>query len=900
VQIARSRENAVMQGPMRWWDQPPDSRDNTVSMPRIDPAEFTDRESSAPPGPDSRWVVPERPAFGDPYALPAQPEETTRPAQPTGRRPSARSPEPEQRQTSRAVSEVDPAAPSDHGAGAQPDPEAAAARPDLEATGHLEPEAAAELEPEAAAALEPEAATEPEAEPGSAPEPEDGSSPEPADGSASEPADGSAPEPEDGSSPEHEVGSAPEPAAWITPEEAPAATTAAERAWAAATPETPAARPARSVPAFQSQRIVAAAAEPPWPDPQSGPASLASSVRSAVRPTPSQAATEPPSGAPPGPAGAADRPPAGSIADLRARLARLPAGHPASPYDDAGRPKPAPIRLRMLELGLPARPAGVASYAAGPGLDHDDESDELWPDSAGAAGSAASAAPGASETGRHPAAERDGANQPTPSQVSRADTAIRSWTAGGIATTSGTGTASRAGSAGGGETASSKDSADAPVAGASAGSGNATATENSPSTASIAGTANGAETGNSPSTSSTGATASGAGSAGGPLQAADGIASPPGAPATRDDSTKHQAAPRLAAGPGTDRQTDPTGTRDRPDGPATAPPPASSQNGHRDRSASADWQRPYDAPLDSERRSDGPAPLARPDLTTASWPAHDVSPRTGDHRNGNRADEFKDPTPSASARRQAQRSQPRPTDADRPAGRPPAAQRAGRPVVASRLSPEQREVVDRILTVCRAAEGRNAVGGYGNSGLTPAVMRIAAQLPFGGLAPGSEADTLKSADRLAAKLARLLARQPGRSADQVAASIGDVIRYAFTFEAATYTEGTVLVHRKLRTQGFELETRRNRWDSPEYKGVFTRWRDPAHGLPFEVQFHTGQSWAFVKRTHEDYVRITDPATSPGERARLRAQQATAAAVVQQPPGCNDIADLRPGAREQPR
>ncbi|MGB6454715.1 MAG: hypothetical protein WBH47_09525 [Streptosporangiaceae bacterium] len=214
----------------------------------------------------------------------------------------------------------------------------------------------------------------------------------------------------------------------------------------------------------------------------------------------------------------------------------------------------------------------------------------------------------------------------------------------------------------------------------------------------------------------------------------------------------------------------------------------------------------------------------------------------------------------------------------------------------SRLTAAQQELVDRILAACRAAEGRNAVGGYGSSGLTPAMLRIAAQLPFGGLAPGSEADTLKPADRFAAKLARLLARQPGMSAQQLAVSISDAIRYAFTFDTATYTEGTLLVHRKLKTQGFELEARRNGWDSPEYKGVFTRWRDPAHGLPFEVQFHTSQSWAVIKRTHEDYLRIINPATSPAERAQLRAQQAMAAETVQQPPGCTDIADFRAGAR----
>ena len=107
------------------------------------------------------------------------------------------------------------------------------------------------------------------------------------------------------------------------------------------------------------------------------------------------------------------------------------------------------------------------------------------------------------------------------------------------------------------------------------------------------------------------------------------------------------------------------------------------------------------------------------------------------------------------------------------------------------------------------------------------MRRIAAQLPQGGLASDSETDALKSAERLAAKLVRLIARHPGRSAEELAAGIGDGVRYAFTFGPDFYTEGTWLVHRKLKAQGFELEARRNRWESPEYKGVWTRWRDPA-------------------------------------------------------------------------
>ena len=209
---------------------------------------------------------------------------------------------------------------------------------------------------------------------------------------------------------------------------------------------------------------------------------------------------------------------------------------------------------------------------------------------------------------------------------------------------------------------------------------------------------------------------------------------------------------------------------------------------------------------------------------------------------------------------------------------------------------DQEQLVAGLLAACRAAEGRNMPGEYGERGLTPALRRIAHQLPRGGLARGSEADTLKPAGRLAAKLARLIVRHPGRSPEELAAGIGDGVRYAFTFDPDYYTEGTWLVHRKLKAYGFELEARRNRWDSPEYKGVWTRWRDPAHGLAFEVQFHTGQSWEVLQRTHAAYVQITDPVTPAAERARLRARQVAAATSAKAPPDCSEIADFGREAR----
>jgi hypothetical protein len=215
-----------------------------------------------------------------------------------------------------------------------------------------------------------------------------------------------------------------------------------------------------------------------------------------------------------------------------------------------------------------------------------------------------------------------------------------------------------------------------------------------------------------------------------------------------------------------------------------------------------------------------------------------------------------------------------------------------RPNAVGHAAADLRALVERTLASCRTAEGRTALGSYGSSGLTPAIRRVSANLPFGGLAPGSEADSLKSPDRLAAKFARLIARNPGRTAAELAAAISDVVRYAFAFEADDYVEGTWLVHRRLKSQGFDLEIRRNRWDSPEYKGIFTQWRDPAHQLAFEVQFHTPASWGVVRRTHDAYVQITDPATTPAERARLRARQVAAAAAAKAPPNWTEITDFR--------
>jgi hypothetical protein len=392
-----------------------------------------------------------------------------------------------------------------------------------------------------------------------------------------------------------------------------------------------------------------------------------------------------------------------------------------------------------------------------------------------------------------------------------------------------------------------------------------------------------------------------------------------GAPAGPDSPAESgfedvAAEPAAAATPPPASAAEP----DRPSANEAPAAPPDSSNGHSHQTARADWQDPYAVPDVSPRGRNGSGP-GGPDLPVPPWrdPGAPDSERRVMDGNARRRPRGSDPDPAsrrpAPPRREAaprdtgrhdtvqldarRLTEPRRPDDEPDGAQRPAAdrQRASEPA-AGPLAREHQALVDRVLTACRAAEGRNVFGSYGNSGLTPAIQRIAAQLPVGGLAPGSEEDTLKPADRFTAKLTKLVARQPDRTPAELAASISDAIRYAFTFPATDYSEGTWLVHRKLKTQGFELEVRRNRWDSSECRGVITRWRDPAHGVAFEVQFHTTESWAVAKQTHDAYVRITDATTPAAERARLRARLAAAAAAVQAPPGWPEITDFRWQAR----
>jgi hypothetical protein len=547
------------------------------------------------------------------------------------------------------------------------------------------------------------------------------------------------------------------------------------------------------------------------------------------------------------------RPTAGSLADLRSRLARLPAGHPSSPYEDGGQARPLPTRLRQLELGLPA-PGREAGDSAPSRIDVGDSARQASvlaqvaadldlppePEQAGPERESSSADPRAAADGPHypdrpPHPDRPPSADRLPGRESR-------------------------------EPSGSHDGDDLPVERrrdpqwqdpyAAAPDTNGHASQESRNT-----------------------------DAEGPV-----LGPWPG----EGTGLSHRTGNGSRYGNGNGRGDARPEAR-RPDhGPLE---PDWQDYGLQDHG----WQDRHDQLPERELHHSRPDrdlhdPRQDRDLHDAQdrEPRH---PRQGrEPRHPRQDQERHNPRPARD--RSDSHQNPRPDRLDR--RRLEAQQRDT--VQHGTLRAHGRDsgpdvdgltdLVEQTLARCQAAEGRNMFGTYGSSGLTPAIHRLAAQLPAGGLAPGSEEDSLKPAERFTAKLSRLIARNPARSPADLAEEISDAVRYAFAFEAGDYTEGTWLVHRKLKAQGFELEARRNRWQSPENKGIFTRWRDPAHGIAFEVQFHTMASWAVAKRTHDAYSRITDPATPPAERADLRARQVAAAASAKPPPGCMEIADFR--------
>jgi hypothetical protein len=204
------------------------------------------------------------------------------------------------------------------------------------------------------------------------------------------------------------------------------------------------------------------------------------------------------------------------------------------------------------------------------------------------------------------------------------------------------------------------------------------------------------------------------------------------------------------------------------------------------------------------------------------------------------------------------------------------------------LEPDDSRTADEVLAESKTAEGRDSDGNYGERGLTPAMRRIEAQLDHGHLVEDTEKFALKDPDRFKEKFARLIERYPDADPRELAAGIADGIRYTVIFDFDYYTAGVTAGHTQLIDAGYERIETKPSWDSDQYKGVNSQWRELSAGVMFEVQFHTEESWDAKQKTHAAYERIQEPGTSVEEVERLRDYQRWVSAQVRIPLGALDI------------
>jgi hypothetical protein len=173
--------------------------------------------------------------------------------------------------------------------------------------------------------------------------------------------------------------------------------------------------------------------------------------------------------------------------------------------------------------------------------------------------------------------------------------------------------------------------------------------------------------------------------------------------------------------------------------------------------------------------------------------------------------------------------------------------------------------------------------------ITPAMREIEAANPERELVGLDH--RLKGEERLKEKVARALDEQPEMTVSEAVSSVPDAIRFTFCYSEDSYVSGVHGDLERLHSCGFET-TRplKNSWDSEQYKGINTQWREPETGQRFEVQFHTFASFEAKQYTHGAYERLRDPATSHAERGELISFQRQVCATLAVPPGAAEIDD----------
>ncbi|MDP9071056.1 MAG: hypothetical protein M3N68_07190, partial [Actinomycetota bacterium] len=136
---------------------------------------------------------------------------------------------------------------------------------------------------------------------------------------------------------------------------------------------------------------------------------------------------------------------------------------------------------------------------------------------------------------------------------------------------------------------------------------------------------------------------------------------------------------------------------------------------------------------------------------------------------------------------------------------------------------------------------------------------------------------LKSEASLARKIEQRAGARHGLPLDEAvrleADEVHDALRYTMESDKERYMSAYELSRAELEGRGFTLEKAANSWakpGSPEagpYRGINTQWRTET-GQPFEVQFHTPESYAAKSALHELYEESRAASTPVERKAEL--------------------------------
>jgi hypothetical protein len=151
---------------------------------------------------------------------------------------------------------------------------------------------------------------------------------------------------------------------------------------------------------------------------------------------------------------------------------------------------------------------------------------------------------------------------------------------------------------------------------------------------------------------------------------------------------------------------------------------------------------------------------------------------------------------------------------------------------------------------------------------------------------------LKGTERLKEKVATALEEQPNLTPRQALSAVPDAIRFTLSYSEEQYTTRLTADLERLTASGCELaKPLKNGWESDQYKGINTQWRESTTAQLFEVQFHTQASYEAKQLSHAAYERIRNPQTSDAELPELEDFQRKVCAKIPIPPGATDIAYL---------